>query len=341
MNLRYLNNIDLDQRMKSLAQKERDLLHEVLNTIKEIDSRRTYLELGFGSLFEYLVSGVGYSEGSAQRRIDGARLIRELPQVAEKIQCGEIKLNQVSLIQRASREIAKSKSLDCDKFKDGKVTSDQKLQVIENLCNKNFSESQQQVAAFFELPVLQATHQKIQADESVRVELTLSKEAFAKVKKAQELLSHSVTTQDLSQFLEFLADKVIQQKTATRRSRATSVKAEKSAKITSEKNEAKSNASSPSDLTATAAALCFQRSPTVAVKNAPAMKDVKFLRTQQGCCQYIDSVTGRKCQSTWKLQVDHRQSRWAGGTHNFNNLQHLCAGHNRLKYRKEVGVKYL
>lgn len=88
MNLKYLNHSDLDQRMKTLAQKERDLLHEVLMTIKEIDSRRTFLELGFGSLFDYLVVGVGYSEGSAQRRIDAARLIREIPQIAEKIQSG-------------------------------------------------------------------------------------------------------------------------------------------------------------------------------------------------------------------------------------------------------------
>lgn len=161
MNLKYLNNSDLDQRMKSLAQRERDLLYEVLLTIKEIDTRRTYLELGFGSLFDYLVSGIGYSEGNAQRRIDAARLIRELPQLAEKIQNGELKLNQVSLVQRASREIAKSKPLENGKFENGKVTAAQKLEVIESLCHKNSSESQQQVASFFELPVLQSTHQKV------------------------------------------------------------------------------------------------------------------------------------------------------------------------------------
>ena len=181
------------------------------------------------------------------------------------------------------------------------MTREQKLEIVESLCNKNLSESQQQVAAFFEVPVRQVTQQKIQADESVRVELTLSKEAFAKVKKAQELLSHSVTTQDLSQFLEFLAEKVIQQKTSIGKSKATA---------------------------------------TVAVKSMPSMKDLKLLRTQQGCCQYVDPLTGRKCQSTWKLQVDHKQSRWAGGTHDLNNLQQLCAGHNKLKYRKEVWIRY-
>ena len=335
MNLKYLNNSDLDQRMKSLAQKERDLLHEVLLTIKEIDSRRTYLELGFGSLFDYLVMGVGYSEGSAQRRIDAARLIRELPQVAEKIQSGELKLNQISLVQKASREIAKSKSLENDKFENGKVTSAQKLEVIESLCNKSSAESQHQVAAFFELPVLQSTQRKIQADESVRIELTLSKEAFAKVKRAQELLSHAVANQDMGQFLEFLAEKVIQQKTAVPKSKI--------------KDHLANNAESEVDTktcvedvsnTATMAVQEAQLDSTESTRKAPSQKDIKTLRRQQDCCQFINPLTGRRCQSTWKLQVDHKKSRWAGGTHSLENLQQLCAAHNKMKYRKEIGLKY-
>lgn len=108
MDLKKLNESELDQRIKTLSQKERELLHEILLTIKEIDSRKTYLELGFGSLFDYLVQGVGYSEGSAQRRIDAARLLREIPEIADQIQSGELKLNQISMIQKAAREIYKT-----------------------------------------------------------------------------------------------------------------------------------------------------------------------------------------------------------------------------------------
>lgn len=122
MNLKMLSLTDLDLRMKTLAQKERDLLHEVLLTIKEIDSRKTYLELGFASLFDYLTDGIGYSEGSAQRRIDAARLLKELPQLAEKIQSGEIKLNQISLLQKAAREVFKTQSI--------KVSAQDKLELI-------------------------------------------------------------------------------------------------------------------------------------------------------------------------------------------------------------------
>ncbi|MBO9668346.1 MAG: hypothetical protein J7501_16220 [Bdellovibrio sp.] len=205
MNLKLFTQDELDQRMKSLAQRERDLLHEVLLTIKEIDFRKIYLDMGFGSLFDYMIRGIGYSEGSAQRRIDAARLISEVPQMMDKIKSGELNLSQISLIQKGSREIQKIQSL--------KVTAEQKLELAELLCNKNHPDSQKQVAAFFSLPVVQGEQKKTQADESVRIELTLSKEGYAKVKRAQELLSHVMPYQDLTQFLEYLAEKVIKQKT--------------------------------------------------------------------------------------------------------------------------------
>jgi len=206
MNLKTFTQSQLDQRIKTLAQKERDLLHEVLLTIKEIDSRRTYLELGFGSLFEYLVQGVGYSEGSAQRRIDAARLLKEIPEIAEKIQSGQIKLNQISLVQKAAREVFKTQAV--------KVSSQDKIELLNKLESKSHLETQKEVASFFDLPVLEQTKQKAQSDESVRFEFTLSKEAFEKLKLAQELLSHAVPTQDLATFLEHLCDKVINQKTS-------------------------------------------------------------------------------------------------------------------------------
>lgn len=40
MNLKSLNQTELDSRIKILANKERELLHEILLTLKEIDRRR-------------------------------------------------------------------------------------------------------------------------------------------------------------------------------------------------------------------------------------------------------------------------------------------------------------
>jgi len=138
VNLKTLNRFELDQRIKTLAAKERELLHELVLTIKEIDQRRSYLEFGFPNLFAYMTEGIGYSAGSAQRRIEAARLLVEIPSLGQKIESGEVKLNQISLVQKAARDVSKTRSL--------KVSSDDKLALLENLSNKNYQDSQREVA---------------------------------------------------------------------------------------------------------------------------------------------------------------------------------------------------
>ena len=123
MNLKNLSKIELDQRIRILITKEKELLKEILFTIKEIDSRRLYLDFGFSNLFSYLTQGLGYSEGSAQRRIDGARLLHEIPEISQLIQSGEIKLSQVSMLQKASRQISK--------IHNKKVTSEEKKNLLQ------------------------------------------------------------------------------------------------------------------------------------------------------------------------------------------------------------------
>ncbi len=205
MNLKYLGKIELDQRMRTLHTNENNLLQDILWTIKEIDGRRLYLEFGYANLFLYLTQGIGYSEGSAQRRIDGARLLHEIPEAIHLIQSGEIKLSQISMMQKTSRQILKTQNR--------KITTEQKKTLLSQLSNKNHSETQFAVSNFFQIPALQDLKKTMQADESVRLEITLSKELFEKIEQAQQLLSHSIPSGDLVKYLEFVTEKVIQAKT--------------------------------------------------------------------------------------------------------------------------------
>lgn len=204
MNLKTFSNQQLESHLKNLVQQERELLHDIVLTIKEIDTRRYYIGLGYPSLFEYLTKSVGYSAGAAQRRIDAARLLKDVPVLAEKIQTGEIHLNQVAVLQKAIRQSQK----------EGKsVTKEQKAELIEMTAGKTHQQTEQLVAQSLNLEISLQTKQIHQADESVRLELTLSKSQYEKLEKAKELLSHSVPTGNLASFLEYLTDKVIQQKT--------------------------------------------------------------------------------------------------------------------------------
>ena len=321
MNLKNLNKLELDQRIKSLASQERALLHDILLTIKEIDQRRLYLELGFPNIFAYLVEDVGYSGGSAQRRIDAARLLSEVPSLGKKIQSGEVKLNQVSLIQKAAREVFKTTNKN--------VTADEKKEILENISNKTFEASQKEVASYFDIPVIEATTKKIQVDDSVRVSLTLSKELADKIQQAQELLSHALGTNDLVTYLEYLTDKVIKQKTATRNFKNTEVKSEFKPKACAESK-------TKPESTATVA-VNHAKQPIAKADFSSRTK--KLILKQQQSCQHKDPNSGKQCGSRWFLQIDHKQSRWAGGNNILQNAQVLCAQHNNLKYRQEAGIQ--
>lgn len=308
--LKKSSSDDLNHHLKTLAQQERELLHHIILTVKEIDSRKLYLKMGFSSLFDYLVKHIGYSEGAAQRRIDAARLLRDVPLLAAKIESGEIKLNQVSLIQKTVRQIGQQSTQG---ERPAKVTAAQKQELVNLLSNKNHRDSQTAVAAYFQLPVLQQTVQNSQADESVRLEMTFTKEQFAKLQQAKELLSHTVPTGDLVDLIEYLSEKVIQQKLAPSKQQALVV-------------------------STTTTQPTAQPTATVAVKTlSTAVR--KQLFKKQDCCQYTDPKTKNKCGSRWQLQIDHLRPQWADGDHKPENLQVLCAAHNRLRYREQAGIR--
>src|SRR6478672_4085588 len=158
MNLEKLSNEELDDKLKSLVRQEREILSEILEHICEIDRRKFYLKMAYSSLFDYLTRHLGYSAGSAQRRIDAARLLREVPELSQKLESGTLNLSQVSLVQKAVR------------LKKATVS---KREILESLENKSFSQSQVIVAQAFDLDIKEPTKITAQKDESVRLEITL------------------------------------------------------------------------------------------------------------------------------------------------------------------------
>jgi 5-methylcytosine-specific restriction endonuclease McrA len=71
-------------------------------------------------------------------------------------------------------------------------------------------------------------------------------------------------------------------------------------------------------------------------RHVPArVRDEVFVR-DRGRCSFVGR-TGRKCQSTSGLQVDHVVPVARGGTATPGNLRLLCAYHNRLEAERILG----
>ncbi len=182
MDLAKLNNQELHLKIKTLAGEERRLTQEVVSHIAEIDRRKLYLKMAFPSLFEYLVRGIGYSEGSAQRRIDAARILQRIPEVASQIEGGSLNLGQISKVQRICRDLKKNNGTAVD--------VDFQKQVLFKIQNQGSRNTDLILAQEFGTEIEVEEKNKIQRDESVRIELTFSKENMEIINQAKSLLSN-------------------------------------------------------------------------------------------------------------------------------------------------------
>lgn len=286
------NNIsdqELESRFKILIVRERKILHLILQYTLEIERRKLYLKKAYPTLRDYLVKEIGYSGGSAQRRIDAIRLMNQVPELSSKIEDGKVNLSQIALLTQGIKQKESETQT--------KIAPEVKKEILKDLENKNGSESQRLVAQKLDLSFKKPEQRQIQKDESVHLSVTLTKEQYEKYLACQDFLgstlSQSNKNPNLANVLETLFDQYLYAKKKTQL-----VTIADSKTLTSAKRKE-----------------VFKKFPH---------------------CQYKDPVTGRSCQSTFKLEVDHIQPRWAGGNHKMENLTLLCSNHNKFRYKKQA-----
>ncbi|WP_374079002.1 HNH endonuclease [Bdellovibrio bacteriovorus] len=320
IDLKELSNDDLVLRMEKLVRTERKITHLVLLHIAEIESRKIYAEMGYDGMYSYLTRGLGYSEGSAYRRLQSARLLKKVPSISEKIEDGSINLTQLTQVQKCIKENTKS----------GKSVSVEKaIDVLQKLENKNSFETQKTLALEMNLPV--QSHEKIkpQSDDSIRLEVTLTEEQFRELEKAKNLLSHICPDGSWAEVISTLAKKFNQQKL---KGRANNLK-EKSKKVDEQTN------STQIVIAARDVVANSNSCGTVPVRRKYISIYTKrfLLNKADHCCEYRNPDTGKRCSSKYLLEVDHVHPVALGGTNEINNLRVLCRTHNALAAQK-VGL---
>jgi len=298
--LKKLSDEKLDQSLYSYVNKEKEVLMEILCHIAEVDRRRLYLTFGYPSLYSYLTERMGYEGGSAQRRLDAARLSHFVPAVINHLAKGELTLSQVTFLQKSLRQV-----------KEQKVTAETKATILESIKHKTLEETQVHVAKALQITVKDSSKVKHQADASVRLEVTLSKAQWEKIKTMRELLSTALPNGEWDQVLEYVATKVIAQKSKGPGHLSSNTPEAQSLKPVNHTHAYK--------------------------KISQNLKRQVLLRDQ--CCQYKDKITGKVCQSKWNLEVDHIQPLWANGTNSLENLRALCSNHNKYLYQRQANIR--
>lgn len=320
MLLTQFSNEELISRMEKLVRTERKITHLILLHIVEIEDRKLYAKLGYDGMYSYLTKGLGYSESSAYRRLQSARLLRKVPEIAVKIEEGKLNLSQLTQVQKFSKEQAQSGSPS--------LTTFATLAVLEKIENKSTFETEQVLAIEFNRPVQIHESVKPQKDDSMRIELTLTKEQFAELEQAKSLLSHVCHKGSWSDAIAQLAKEFNRKKLSSSKVGKDKINLI-DAKVAA---EPKATQSHPKQITQSFAA---KKSREIKRPRQYIPVDTKraLFKKSNGCCEYIDKKTGKRCDSKYQLQIDHIQPWARGGSNQLENLRILCRTHNNFVFK--------
>lgn len=173
MNLKHISDKQLLKDTKSLVAQERKISTQLLHHLKEIEKRKLFSEIGYPSLFKYLVQELGFSEAAAMRRIDGSRLLKDIPEIQEKLENGSLNLSHLS---KAT-----------DKFKQENITDNafkkEVLSAIENTSARGCDRVLEEIVLPNTLPILPPP-------KLYPVTVNLSEDNFKLFEDVRDLFAH-------------------------------------------------------------------------------------------------------------------------------------------------------
>lgn len=91
--------MDLLSQIKKIVAEERRITTELLKLLARAERERLYARRGYGSLYEFCVKELGYSEGAAVRRVKAMRLMKEHAEVEGKLATGALSLSVATQLE--------------------------------------------------------------------------------------------------------------------------------------------------------------------------------------------------------------------------------------------------
>lgn len=199
MNLRPLTDSNLIKNALHLVLEERELLSKVLHHLREIDRRRLFSELGYKSLFDFATRKLGYPEDQAYRRIAAMKLLKELPEIEQKIATGQITLTHIGLAHSLFKQEKKIHHKE--------ISHEQKLAVIEQIANKPVREAEKITLALSSSPFLAKPDRVHQISEShIEFKFMAPAEMEKKIDQLKGMLAHKHPSLSLGELFDKLCD---------------------------------------------------------------------------------------------------------------------------------------
>ena len=324
---------------RALASRSNALEADLLLHLGEIDARKLYLERAFSSMFGFCTGELGFSEGAAYNRILVARTARRLPALIEAVRSGRVHVtalrllaphlseaNHAELIARAAgrtreqvAELVASlapRPAPVVQVRKLPATTPATLPLLEPPASGNSVPRTGIVGSAAEAPQLATAPAPRPppvvpiAEETYKLQLTLSREFREEIREAQALLRHRVPDGDLALIFRAALAQLV-----------AGVKRERFA-------IGRKPRGAPEPFVET----CSRHVPD-------AMKRAVYER-DGGRCTFV-SDEGRRCDETGALEFDHIEGFARTHRHDLEDLRLLCRAHNQHAAERTYGREFM
>jgi 5-methylcytosine-specific restriction endonuclease McrA len=321
----------IDDRIAVLVKTERHTTRETLELIRHAESIRLPENLGYRNTHHWLLERHKYSGSAADRRIQAARLLRDLPHIAEKVEDGAVNLSILCKMQTVLRAQQKATGQ--------KPSLDQKREAITQIENKSCGQAEQVLHTLF--PEAEVSNEKTvhKRDGGERLTVELSAQAVGYLERAREILSHALPSATIGDLIERIArdfvennDPLIKAERKIDQKKSKNAAGEKAPDAASELSE---SSMTHADLTAVAQRkLAQRRRPAL-----PTALRREVIRRAGARCEYRHQT--RRRESRYQIEVDHVVPKAKGGTDTLENLRCLCRKHNQMVAEREYGREFM
>ena len=351
-----LSDRDLVAEMKRLAARECQATAAVIACLAEFDARRLYLGEGCASLFAYATAVLRLSESAAYHRIEAARAARRFPVILARLADGELTLTAVRLLaphlnadnhlalldearHRSKRDVERLVARVAPQ--PDVLPSVRKLPAVRPIASVSLPRAEagdlaKQTArplattesgpAGVDLPAVAPAPRPAPAviqpltPERYRVQVTVSAETHAKLRRAQDLLRHVIPDGDPAAVIDRALTLLVEHLERTRAAAAVKRPRPDRANGSSSTRHPK-----PGD----------DATPARRSRHIPAAVRRAVWARDAGQCTFA-GPEGR-CQERGFLEYHHRVPFARGGAATVESITLLCASHNRHQAERDFG----
>ncbi len=298
----FLSDEELVSQIASLCLAGKRLDARVVVHLIEVEDRALDKRSACSSMWAFCIERLGMSESETRARLNAAKLVRRFPSVLGRLERGDVHLSALRQLAPYLNDENVDTLLDAAKGK----TRPQLEELIARLFpRENAPTIEIPVAANVAAPSATATPSptpplaraaRIEplSASGVLVRMTMSAEGYADLKRAKELLGHSIPDGDTVKIIERALRTLVEDLEKTRRAKAGRPRA--------------------------------NVRPSKRGHIPAATRREVFARDGEQCT-YLDSE-GRRCECRTRLELDHIQPRALGGGDEASNLRARCKAHN-------------